>query len=210
MLDVGCGDGTFLLGARQAGWQAAGTEYNAALARDAGLEVWQSLDEASARAPYGCITFWHSLEHFRDPRAALEQSARLLGDQGTLLIAVPNTESLQALAFGPGWFHLDVPRHLYHFNYRSLGRMLDAAGLEITGRFAQEMEMDVFGWSQSALNRISSEQNVFFRQVTGRASSADVLHLAGGVLLSAVSIPLSVASAIASRSAALVVAARRR
>ena len=33
---------------------------------------------------------------------------------GALVVAVPNTASLQARAFGDRWFHLDLPRHLVH------------------------------------------------------------------------------------------------
>ena len=98
LLDVGCGDGTFLLGARTQGWDVAGTELNPAIARDAGLRVWSQLEEAAERAPYACITLWHSLEHMRAPRETIEQAARMLEPGGTLVVAVPNAGGLQASA----------------------------------------------------------------------------------------------------------------
>src|SRR3982751_4975601 len=55
LLDIGCGDGTFLLGARGAGWSVVGTEMNPVGARAAGLDfVHQTIDEARAHVPFDC------------------------------------------------------------------------------------------------------------------------------------------------------------
>ncbi len=112
LLDVGCGDGTFLSAARDRGWQVAGTEMNPAIARAQGIRVWEELSAAAAEAPYDCVTLWHSLEHMRSPRDVIEQASALLKPGGTMLVAIPNADGLQASVFGPRWFHLDVPRHL--------------------------------------------------------------------------------------------------
>ena len=71
---------------------------------------------------------WHSLEHMGDIRSILLLIARLLDPQGHLIIAVPDNRSLQATLFGPRWLHLDVPRHLYHFDPGSLHFSLENAG----------------------------------------------------------------------------------
>lgn len=60
LLDIGCGEGTFLLAASKRGWDAMGTELNSAPARQRGLEVFNSLDECADRGPFDCITLWHS------------------------------------------------------------------------------------------------------------------------------------------------------
>ena len=39
-------------------------------------------------------------------------------------MAVPNFESWQARWSGADWFHLDLPRHLYHFPLTALRRLL--------------------------------------------------------------------------------------
>lgn len=44
LLDVGCGDGSFLLAAREAGWKVTGTEINPDSARTFGLDVRHTLD----------------------------------------------------------------------------------------------------------------------------------------------------------------------
>jgi len=152
LLDVGCGDGTFLLAARAAGWSVAGTEMNTAPARQAGLDVYAAISDVRSLAPFDSITLWHTFEHLTDPRATLGEIRGLLSPKGVLIIAVPNAGGLQARAFGAKWFHLDVPRHLYHFTRPSLANLLRSEGFIPFREWHQEFEYDLLGWSQSALN----------------------------------------------------------
>jgi len=69
-----------------------------------------------------------------------------------MVIAVPDAGGFQAKLFGRKWFHLDVPRHLYHFDSASMRQLINAVGFEIKGQFHQEFEYDLMGWTQSALN----------------------------------------------------------
>src|SRR4029077_18028601 len=107
LLDVGCGDGSFLEAARERGWGVAVTELTADPPRRGDLPVHVSI--AAAGNGYTCVTLWHSLEHLRDPRAALADVAGALVPGGTVLVAVPDAEGAQARLFGPRWTHLDVP-----------------------------------------------------------------------------------------------------
>jgi 2-polyprenyl-3-methyl-5-hydroxy-6-metoxy-1,4-benzoquinol methylase len=213
LLDIGCGDGTFLLGARAQGWDVAGTELNPAVATAAGLRVWTRLEDAASLAPFGCITLWHTLEHMRSPRDVIAQAARLLEPGGTLLVAVPNADGLQARVFGSDWFHLDVPRHLFHFGPDSLSRIIEGAGLQVTRSFHMEVEYDMLGWTQSALNRVSSPLNAFFNLVTARgprgSAVANAATLGAGTALTALSAPLVVAGAIVAQGGTLVMAATK-
>jgi SAM-dependent methyltransferase len=213
LLDIGCGDGTFLLDARRAGWDVSGTEMNTAIARAAGLRVWSDLEGAGEHAPYSCITSWHSLEHMRSPKSTVETAARMLAPGGILLLAVPNAEGLQARAFGPRWLHLDVPRHLFHFGPRSLAALVEGAGLSVLWSRHMEVEYDLFGWSQSALNWVFPEPNMFFYQLTGRPTKAGAVTRAAsfvaGTTLTALSAPLTAVGGLASAGAVLVMAARR-
>ena len=129
MLDIGCGDGSWLLTARERGFNVTGTELNPSLARAAGLEVFESLDEVRGR--FDVITLWHSLEHMRDPSATIARASSLLSDGGWLFVAVPDAQGLQASVFGPRWFHLEAPRHRVHFSREGMRRLLARAGFDV-------------------------------------------------------------------------------
>ena len=171
LLDVGCGDGSFLLAARETGWKTMGTEINPHPARAFGLDVRHTLDHIDHTKRFDCVTMWHSLEHMRDIKSTLFLIAKLLDPQGHLIIAVPDNGSLQAKLFGPRWLHLDVPRHLYHFGPGSLHFSLENAGFRVRHSRHHEIEYDLIGWSQSALNCISSTPNVFLDFLTGKGKN---------------------------------------
>ncbi|MBI4509385.1 MAG: class I SAM-dependent methyltransferase [Deltaproteobacteria bacterium] len=211
LLDVGCGDGTFLLQAQAKGWHVVGTEMNPKVARAQGLDVGETLDDVAALGPFQAITLWHSLEHMRDPRGTLERVRHLLSPGGRIVVAVPNAQGWQARVFGAGWFHLDVPRHLYHFSERALDSLFGTVGLRVTKKWHHEVEIDLMGWSQSALNRTSSVPNVFFHSLTGRPTRVgrawEAASFVVGGALSALAIPASAGSAWLGQGATLIAVA---
>ena len=215
LLDVGCGDGSFLTGARdRAGWEVAGTEMNPAGARARGLDVRSSIDEIASLGPFGCITLWHSLEHLRDPRAALTALGKLLTPDGVLIAAVPDAGGIQARTFGARWFHLDVPLRdtCSTLTGPSLRLALEAAGLSPVRHWHQELEYDLFGWSQSALNAVMPSPNVFFNQLTGKPVSSGPIERGANMLLgaalTALSVPAVPAGTLLGRGGTLIMAAR--
>jgi SAM-dependent methyltransferase len=212
LLDIGCGDGSFLLAARERGWQVMGTEFNPQLARHHGISVVTDLNAIHNSAVFNCITLWHSLEHLSDPLAAMKRIRSLLAPDGVLLIAVPNSAGLQASLFGRRWFHLDVPRHLYHFSQPSLTALLQSTGFSPVGWHHQEFEYDLLGWPQSALNCLLSTPNVFFQQLTGRtpqcSTTEKFVSYVGGLTLTALAMPLVALGTALHRGGTLVVAAR--
>jgi SAM-dependent methyltransferase len=97
---------------------------------------------------------WHVLEHLPDPRKTLLECHRILRPGGRIVIAVPNFSSLQARLGGSGWFHLDLPRHLYHFPAMALHQLLNDCGYECTSQYHFSLRQNPFGWVQSTLNRV--------------------------------------------------------
>jgi len=212
LLDIGCGEGTFLEAARKQGWEVTGTEMNSASARKMGLEVLDSLDECVDRGPFACVTLWHSLEHMQDPWAVIAKIRRLVADDGFILIAVPDFEGLQSKAFGANWLHLDVPRHLYHFTATSIDGMLHRSKFVPVGHWHQEFEYDLIGWWQSALNAVLSTPNVLFDFLSRRKLRGTLLDkIVSGIsapLFSCVSLPLVWFGSAFGRGGTLLVAAR--
>jgi len=214
ILDVGCGDGTFLFACRTVGWTVRGIEIKPDIARRAGLKVDESVEDLGDAALFDCITLWHSLEHLRDPRLTVTHLVRLLKEDGAIVIAVPDAAGLQARFFGPRWFHLDPPRHLYHFGPASVDHLLDSTGLVVERRWHQELEYDLLGWSQSALNLLMPVPNAFFRLITGRPREGGkltaLLTLALGGILTAASLPAVAVGTISHRGGTLVTVARKK
>lgn len=134
LLDVGCGNGNYLYSLRELGWETYGVEMNEQVCRYVrevlGLTVSQGTLE-EARFPdafFDVVTMRHVLEHLPDPGRSLAEVHRLLRDGGSALIETPNIASLQARFFRARWFHLDVPRHLYHFAPATLHALLQKTG----------------------------------------------------------------------------------
>lgn len=211
LLDIGCGDGSFLAAAKKAGWHASGTELKPRAARSLGLDVRCGIEQFDLGEGFDCVTLWHSLEHLRDPLGTLSQARDRLAPQGVVLVAVPDNGGWQARIFGRHWLHLDVPRHLFHFDQRSLDGLLERAGLTPRRHWHQEIEYDLLGWSQSALNAVGPAPNVFFHSLIGKPVAAGKLvkaaHLGGGAVLSAAAVPLVVVCGWLHRGGTLIAAA---
>lgn len=217
LLDIGCGDGSFLLAARETGWRVMGTELSPEPARSFGLDVRESVEEIAESGSFDCITMWHTLEHMRDVPAMLKQVSRLLGPQGVLIIAVPDWGGLQARLFRKYWLHIDVPRHLYHFDAAALEHCLGTAGFHVERRWHQELEYDLLGWSQSTLSwMVPAYPNLFFNMLTGKQSITGTLAWPIWIvlvllltLLTLVALPAQVAGTLLGRGGTLIVSARR-
>lgn len=211
LLDVGCGEGTFLLAAARAGWEVSGVDINPKLAQKQGLKVYSQLSDIQDSTSFDCITLWHSLEHMHEPQEILKKIKKILAPNGLLIIAVPNAKGWQAKLFGKYWLHRDIPRHLYHFGSQSLLRLLHSYEFEIVKSRHQEFEYDLLGWSQSLLNCLSNNQNVFFKLLTGKQSfstKTKILNLIGGIFFSALALPLIPISSLAKSGGTLIVASR--
>jgi SAM-dependent methyltransferase len=192
LLDVGCGDGSFLLAARDAGWKVVGTEIYPEPARFFGLDVRPSLHHIDDDERFDCITMWHSLEHMKNIKETLRLIEGILVPGGHLIIAVPDNKSVQAKIFGPRWLHLDVPRHLYHFDPISLHFGLKNAGFRVFDTRRNELEYDLIGWSQSAMNSLNGTPNIFLDILMGKRKDHSAWltakNLALGVSLTLVSL----------------------
>jgi SAM-dependent methyltransferase len=133
LLDVGCGNGDFLLFAQRAGWEAIGVEPDpkaVEVARARGLTVHLGTLETLHEAPesFQGITMNHVIEHVHHPRATLEHCYRLLKRGGWLWIETPNLDAQGHARYGENWIGLDTPRHLVVFTDRSLLRLLEEVG----------------------------------------------------------------------------------
>jgi 2-polyprenyl-3-methyl-5-hydroxy-6-metoxy-1,4-benzoquinol methylase len=133
LLDIGCGNGDFLVNARDAGWDVLGIDPDPraiAVAEARGLDVrLGSIDLLAAES--GCfdaITLSHVLEHLHHPGQFIQAVHRLLKPGGVVFIDTPNIESRGARRWGANWRGLETPRHLVLFSRAGLIGLMKAGG----------------------------------------------------------------------------------
>ena len=138
ILEVGCAGGEDLAGLRdRGGWKVQGVEMSpgpASRARERyGLDVWTgNLDDAPLPdKAFDLIKMKYVLEHLPAPGRAFARVGSLLKPGGIFLIWVPNIASPFLSWFGSRWQGLDLPRHLFHFQPRTLGKYCARHGFEI-------------------------------------------------------------------------------
>jgi 2-polyprenyl-3-methyl-5-hydroxy-6-metoxy-1,4-benzoquinol methylase len=156
LLDVGCGNGTFLARMKDLGWQCAGIETDEVAARFArehfGLDVQPGTLRGAALpdAGFDVITLSHVIEHVHSPNDLLLECRRLLRPGGRLIVLTPNTRSLGHRVFGRAWRGLEPPRHLHAYHPQVLRATVEAAGLR-TERLTTEARMARPIWYASRL-----------------------------------------------------------
>ena len=134
VLDLGCGNGEYLLRARRAACALAGVDLDgAARHRLEALNIrfFRSLDETHGQ--YDIITLFHVLEHLTDPRALLVDLSRYLDPDGQVVIEVPNADDALFRLYECERFRRFVhwSCHLFEFNERTLIRILEQAGARV-------------------------------------------------------------------------------
>lgn len=136
ILDIGCGTGDFLGYCKSLNWKTLGLEpdqsarkialeSNAIEAKDLG-----HLYEIEENA-FDIISMWHVLEHVYNLNEDIEQYKKILKDDGTLLVAVPNCSSKDAEHYKSSWAAYDLPIHLYHFRPDNMKKLFSKHGMEV-------------------------------------------------------------------------------
>jgi hypothetical protein len=209
ILDVGAGEGTLLDALRRTGREAVGLEREATRPDVRGVE----LSELDGR--WAAIVLWHSLEHLREAGAALAHAAGLLVDGGVLAIAMPNTASLQARAFGDRWLALDRPRHLVHVTAPALVGRLEQLGLRVERVSHVRGGQVVFGWLHGLVGSLPGRPDLYdaLRRPQARSHPISAPRRAGTVAAGVALAPLAAAAAAvevaAGRGGSVYVEARR-
>ncbi|OYV75502.1 MAG: hypothetical protein B7Z66_12630 [Chromatiales bacterium 21-64-14] len=158
LLDVGCGNGGFLLNARQLGYEVAGLEFDpkaVQVARGAGLDVTAARIPGSGldTARFDQVTLSHVIEHLHDPVGALQEIHCLLKPGGRVWIKTPNLDATGRRRFGAAWRGLEPPRHLVLFGPQGLFRVLAKAGFSRAELLLPEPEARFYLLSSSAIAR---------------------------------------------------------
>lgn len=137
LMDLGCGLGYFLDGVvKDNTFDALGVDISQEaidyVKNKFGYNVLNEdmLDTIQPHS-FDAITQWHVLEHVHLLNERMQQLKKILKPNGTLFIAVPNSNSWDAKHYKEFWDGYDVPRHLYHFNQKSFGLLMEKNGFEV-------------------------------------------------------------------------------
>lgn len=137
LLDVGCGNGEFLVKMQALGWGVQGVEPDARAASLARQRVRAEIHEGTlstanyAPESFDVITLGHVIEHVGEPVATLRECKRILRAAGSIFILTPNFVGSGHRRFGEAWFHLDPPRHLFLFSPQTLRTCVENAKLKV-------------------------------------------------------------------------------
>lgn len=200
VLDYGCGNGDFVRAMRAAGYDCRGYDPNAS-------SDYEYVNKGHEGRTYDLITLWHVFEHFSDPAGELARLKALLRPGGRLFLAVPNFEGLDARFGGAKWFHLDLPRHVFHYGPDGLEKAALAAGLRAVEKRTPCNWYAVFGLWQTLFNMSGCGMNAFYyalkRGGRGFTARAAAVHAVLGLPYLLISLAVSLAASAAGRSGAL-------
>jgi SAM-dependent methyltransferase len=167
ILDVGCGTAEFLKTMRRAGWKATGIDTSAEVKKyeieEIKIYCEDLINMKFADRSFDVITLWQVFEHLNNPGKHLTEIWRILKDDGILIVSVPNIESLQAAISRNKWFHLDLPRHKYHFSPMTVSEMLAKFNFSIKKVKHFSLEYNPFGFWQSFFNLFGLEINFAYK-----------------------------------------------
>ena len=209
VLDVGAGDGTLLDALKTNGRPATGLEM-----RSTRSDVLETSIE-DLEGSFSAVVFWHSLEHLRNPRSALQATRRLLKTDGVVIIAVPNSSSLQARCFGGKWLALDLPRHLAHFTSEALVTGLREEGLRVERVSNARGGQILFGWLHGLVGLLPGKLDLYasIRRPNARSEETTAARRIGsllaGVLFLAPAVVLATIEVLLQRGGTVYVEARR-
>jgi len=143
ILDVGCGVGFFLKVAEDCGWETYGVEpacYAAEFGqKEYGLNIYCGLlGEAHYEDSFfDVVTIWDVFCSVHDPMSILKEVFRMLKDDGTVVIKVPNRPKiifliariLSLFTNAKGLLHM--PAQIYQFTPKTLSNMMTKTNLKV-------------------------------------------------------------------------------
>jgi 2-polyprenyl-3-methyl-5-hydroxy-6-metoxy-1,4-benzoquinol methylase len=191
VLDIGCGNGAFLLAARALGWTPAGLD-NSEVPRELllpqGIEVCvrdsvEFLQEH--RAAFDLIHMNHSLEHIPKAADTVLAAKKALAPGGLLYVEVPNEfdnlvyRSLELLGrkrkrgsvLGRSKPSAAPSPHLYFFNKKSLTRLASRAGFATSRVHARRREPFDFTAAEAACSIAALLGAGFLLTLTAKVAS---------------------------------------
>lgn len=150
LLDIGCGNGTFMLEAKRHSWVTVGIDTSSTLVnyitQNTDLLVYKSSISAyTSGDKYDLITMNQVIEHFADPISVIRKCKKLLNQSGLLYISTPNIDSYVAKIRKIEFDYIMPPEHLSYFNKASLANLLMGEHFKILYMGSWSYPVDLVG-----------------------------------------------------------------
>jgi len=218
VLDIGCGRALLLQEFDKLGTDCLGierSEFPGTKRHKIDMHIGALHDAELLDKCFDIIIIWHVLEHITELGTILEELPRHLNPGGLLVVSVPNYSSWQSRFFKQHWFHLDIPRHVTHFEKQWLEKTLSSMGLEVISHNTFTASQNIYGFIQSSLNRLMPRKpNRLYNLLTQGQGRQDWLALAGWSLLAIPLLPIAfletLITEISGQGATLTMYARNR
>ncbi len=131
LLDVGCALGFFVELARRHGFDAYGFDPSSYAVQEAKkLDGESKIKEGTIfsvvypEKSFDVITLFDVFEHLEDPGQDIEKLSKFLKDDGIIVIATGDTESVMAKVLKRRWTFYIPPQHLFFFNKKTITTLL--------------------------------------------------------------------------------------
>ena len=132
LLDIGCGNGDFLVFANDLGWEVTGLDVDKGAVDTAlskGLNVkLGGIESLNNDELFDMITLNHVIEHVYNPVELIQECYKYLNPGGKLWLETPNINSIGLNLYKEYWRGLEPPRHLILYNFLSLSKLLSNVG----------------------------------------------------------------------------------
>lgn len=173
-LDVGGGHGHFCCVAREI-WPKTGFD---------ALDLSESIDEAVRRrwvdngyrglfpekateleGRYDVVSMSHYLEHTREPEDEIRAAKIALGDEGLLMIELPDPEFRLGQVLGEFWLPWFQPQHQHFLSVKNLSKLLDENGFTplVWHRGSAHQPVDFWAGAFLFLSWIAPKEDVPWR-----------------------------------------------
>lgn len=137
LLDVGCGDGSFVMAAHDTGMQAYGIEPNARLLDCAHYDIrgfldvgtWRDID--SHGFGFDCICLHDVFEHLTRPSECLHHLRKFMGTDARLVIEMPEWDSPAQRAARLGWKHIRPRQHVCLYSFDAAVKIFEESGYRL-------------------------------------------------------------------------------
>jgi len=129
LIDLGCGDGSFVLLAQENDIDAWGVD-KLPPKHPSDKIIVSSFENLKIERKFDAVTMYHFLEHTRSPSLIIKKAKKLLKKDGVLVIEVPLVKNLTEKFLGKNYFAYQDKSHRHFFTQKQILALLKKEGFK--------------------------------------------------------------------------------